>query len=93
VANFTPVDRPIYKIGVPVAGSYEVVLHSNASNYGGDKRVTKKTYKAKAMQYSDMMYTIEVPVEGNSVMFLKKKPEAKKAAADKKTSAAKTTKK
>ena len=78
VANFTPVDRPIYKIGVPVAGEYEVVFHSNASKYGGTKRITKKTYKAERMQFSDMMYTIKVAVDGNSVMFIKKKPNAKK---------------
>ncbi|MCC8168838.1 MAG: 1,4-alpha-glucan branching protein GlgB, partial [Oscillospiraceae bacterium] len=34
VANFAPVERPVYKIGVPTAGEYEVVLHSNATKYG-----------------------------------------------------------
>ena len=94
VANFTPVDRPIYKIGVPVAGDYEVVLHSNASKYGGEKRTVKKTYKAKKMQYSDMDYTIEVSVDASSVMYIKKKPAAvkKPSTAKKKTaSAAKKT--
>lgn len=74
VANFTPVERPIYKIGVPLAGEYEVVFHSSAVKYGGNKRITKKVYKTKNMQFSDMMYTIEVAIDGNSVMFLKKKP-------------------
>ncbi|MBQ9598479.1 MAG: 1,4-alpha-glucan branching protein GlgB [Clostridia bacterium] len=94
VANFTPVSRPIYKIGVPVAGSYEVVLHSNASKYGGTRRVAKKTYKAVAQPYSDMAYTIEVEVDGNSIMMLKKKPEAaKKKASTKKTAAKPAAKK
>ena len=57
VANFTPVERPIYKIGVPLAGEYEVVFHSSAVKYGGNKRITKKVYKTKNMQFSDMMYT------------------------------------
>ena len=86
--------RPIYKIGVPVAGSYEVVLHSNASKYGGTRRVAKKTYKAVAQPYSDMAYTIEVEVDGNSIMMLKKKPEAaKKKASTKKTAAKPAAKK
>ena len=80
VANFTPVERPIYKIGVPLAGEYEVVFHSSAVKYGGNKRITKKVYKTKNMQFSDMMYTIEVAIDGNSVMFLKKKPADKAAA-------------
>ena len=93
VANFTPVERPIYKIGVPLAGEYEVVFHSSAVKYGGNKRITKKVYKTKNMQFSDMMYTIEVAIDGNSVMFLKKKPADKDAASKKKTTASKTAKK
>ena len=93
VANFTPVERPIYKIGVPLAGEYEVVFHSSAVKYGGNKRITKKVYKTKNMQFSDMMYTIEVAIDGNSVMFLKKKPADKTAASKKKTTASKTDKK
>lgn len=93
VANFTPVERPIYKIGVPLAGEYEVVFHSSAVKYGGNKRITKKVYKTKNMQFSDMMYTIEVAIDGNSVMFLKKKPADKAAASKKKTTTSKTAKK
>lgn len=93
VANFTPVERPIYKIGVPLAGEYEVVFHSSAVKYGGNKRITKKVYKTKNMQFSDMMYTIEVAIDGNSVMFLKKKPADKAAVSKKKTNASKTAKK
>ncbi len=93
VANFTPVERPIYKIGVPLAGEYEVVFHSSAVKYGGNKSITKKVYKTKNMQFSDMMYTIEVAIDGNSVMFLKKKPADKAAASKKKTTASKTAKK
>ena len=86
VANFTPVERPL-------AGEYEVVFHSSAVKYGGNKRITKKVYKTKNMQFSDMMYTIEVAIDGNSVMFLKKKPADKAAASKKKTTASKTAKK
>lgn len=93
VANFTPVERPIYKIGVPLAGEYEVVFHSSAVKYGGNKRITKEVYKTKNMQFSDMMYTIEVAIDGNSVMFLKKKPADKAAASKKKTTTSKTAKK
>ena len=91
VANFTPVERPIYKIGVPLAGEYEVVFHSSAVKYGGNKRITKKVYKTKNMQFSDMMYTIEVAIDGNSVMFLKKKPADKAAVTDSHTNSEKSS--
>jgi 1,4-alpha-glucan branching enzyme len=35
VANFTPVPRPGYRIGVPEGGWYREVLNSDASLYGG----------------------------------------------------------
>jgi 1,4-alpha-glucan branching enzyme len=35
VANFTPVPRPGYRIGVPAGGWYREVLNSDAASYGG----------------------------------------------------------
>jgi 1,4-alpha-glucan branching enzyme len=35
VANFTPVPRPGYRIGVPARGWYREVLNSDAESYGG----------------------------------------------------------
>jgi hypothetical protein len=35
VANFTPVPRPAYRIGVPEAGCHREMLNSDAALYGG----------------------------------------------------------
>ena len=35
VVNFTPVPRPVYRIGVPESGWYREVLNSDAALYGG----------------------------------------------------------
>ena len=35
VLNFTPVPRDGYRIGVPVAGTYDEVINSDAEAYGG----------------------------------------------------------
>jgi 1,4-alpha-glucan branching enzyme len=35
VANFTPVPRPAYRVGVPESGWYREVLNSDAEIYGG----------------------------------------------------------
>ncbi len=78
VANFTPIDRPVYKIGVPLPGTYEVVMHSNSTKYGGSRRIGRKTFKTTNDQYSDMPCTLNVFVDANSVMLIKKKPEDKK---------------
>lgn len=73
VANFTGLDRLNYKLGVPFEGEYEVILHSNSTEFGGDRRINKMTYRTQKQQYSDMGYTLSVPVDGNSAMILKRK--------------------
>ncbi|HKJ56838.1 MAG TPA: 1,4-alpha-glucan branching protein GlgB, partial [Nitriliruptoraceae bacterium] len=35
VANFTPVPRSPYRVGVPIAGTWREVLNSDAAEYGG----------------------------------------------------------
>lgn len=71
-ANFTPVDRPVYKIGVPEGGEYEVIIHSNSTEYGGSRLIGKMKFTAKKVPYSDMEYTLTVFVDANSIMLLKK---------------------
>ena len=79
VANFTPVDRPIYTLGVPKSGEYEVVIHSNSVKYGGTRLIGPKRYRARKAQYSDMDYSIDVFVDAGAFMVLKRvAPEANK---------------
>ena len=76
VSNFTPVDRPIYKIGVPEEGTYEVAFSSDSKRFGGNTP-RKKKYKAKKAPYSDMDYTISISIPGNTTVFIKKVIESK----------------
>ena len=78
VANFTPVDRPIYTIGVPRSGEYEVVIHSNSTKFGGTRLIGAKKYTARKEQYSDMDYSIDVFVDAGAFMILKRVAEEKK---------------
>lgn len=73
VANFTPCDRSTYKIGVPYEGDYEIVLHSNSTEFGGTRRINNMVYHAKKQQFGDMDYTLTVPVDGSSAMIIKRK--------------------
>ena len=70
-ANFTALDRYNYKLGVPYGGEYEVILHSNSTEFGGTRKINKMTYTAKAQSYGDMDYTLSLTIDGNSAMILK----------------------
>ena len=72
-ANFTALDRYTYKLGVPYPGDYEVILHSNSTEFGGTRRINKMRYTAKKQGFGNMDYTLSVPIDGNSAMIIKRK--------------------
>lgn len=75
-ANFTPVDRETYKLGVPSAGDYEVVLSSNDEKYGG-RGTGKKIFHAVKEPYADLPYTIMADIPGNTILYIRKKKKEK----------------
>ena len=72
-ANFTPCDRTIYKLGVPYGGEYEVIMHSNSTEFGGGRKINKMVYRTVKEPYGDMDYTLNVPIDGSSAMIMKLK--------------------
>lgn len=78
IANFTPVERPVYKVGVPSAGEYEIVICSNDEKYGGSGGRKEYIYKAQKQQYRDMKYTLTISIEGNTVLYIKRKKKERK---------------
>ena len=45
--NFSPIDRKGYCMGVPVAGTYEVLFNSDDEAFGGQGRGNKEPLKTK----------------------------------------------
>lgn len=48
VMNMTPVERPDYRIGVPEAGAWDVLLNTNAEEFGGSGSGSNSTLLASA---------------------------------------------
>ncbi len=74
VCNFTPVERPIYKIGVPEKGSYEIVFNSDSEKFGGTGAKIKKTYKALDEPYGEYCQSIDLKLPPLTTIYLKLKP-------------------
>ncbi len=47
VINFTPVDRPDYRVGVPRRKQYQLILNSDAAEFGGSGKEHPQIYKAQ----------------------------------------------
>ena len=93
VVNFTPVERPDYRVGVPQSGSYKLVLNSDEARFGGTGTKRAASYRSRKGDYDGKPYSIgySLPAYGVAVFqYEKKKPAAKKPAA-RKTTAKKST--
>ena len=93
VVNFTPVERPDYRVGVPQSGSYKLVLNSDEARFGGTGTKRGASYRSRKGDYDGKPYSIgySLPAYGVAVFqYEKKEPAAKKLAA-RKTTAKKST--
>lgn len=62
VMNFTPMERPDYRVGVPKKKKYKLVLDSDAEEYGGSGRKRAKVYDAKKGSCDNQKYYVEYPL-------------------------------
>ena len=104
VANFTPVERADYKIGVPHMGKYKEIFNTNDVKYGGDGNVNKRVISSKKDECDGREDSIRLLLPSMGVSILryteadttpkpreKKSTTPKKAAEPKKESASKKT--
>ena len=69
IANFTPVKRANYKIGVPHAGKYKEIFNSDSSKYGGSDFINPRLKMSKVDECDglDNSIRIKVPPMGISI--------------------------
>jgi 1,4-alpha-glucan branching enzyme len=74
VANFTPVEWTDYRLGLPYDGEYEVILSSDAAEFGGpvDLEPTAGRIIAEDTPHVGRPYSIELPLPPLSVLYLKR---------------------
>ena len=62
VMNFTPVARPDYRVGVPQAGSYRLILNSDEERFGGTGAEHPKRFSAKKGEWDGQPYSVGYPL-------------------------------
>ena len=62
VCNFTPMERPDYRVGVPKGKQYELVLNSDDARYGGTGEERPLVYKAKKGECDGQPYSFAYPL-------------------------------
>ena len=81
VVNFSPVEQPEYRIGVPFAGTYEEVFTSDQKEFGGGGLLNGKVRSdKKPMHGQEQSINIRIPRFG--VLFLRGKPRVRRRSKD-----------
>ena len=62
VCNFTPMERPDYRVGVPKGKQYKLVLNSDDARYGGTGEERPLVYKAKKGECDGQPYAFAYPL-------------------------------
>jgi 1,4-alpha-glucan branching enzyme len=59
-ANFTPIVREGYRLGVPALGNYREILNSDSAGYFGSNMTNRLAIPAQAVKWQTQPYSIEV---------------------------------
>jgi 1,4-alpha-glucan branching enzyme len=73
VCNFTPVPRHGYRLGVPLAGTYEEILNSDAERYGGSGLENRQEMPSGDMAWQSCPYSIMLTLPPLSTIVLKRR--------------------
>jgi 1,4-alpha-glucan branching enzyme len=62
ICNFTGVNYPVYRIGVPKLGEYREIFNSDQIEYGGTGLVNKKTVFAEDEPFHGQPYSLNLTI-------------------------------
>ncbi len=70
VLNFTPVPRDNYRIGVPAAGNYQLILNSDAPDYGGSGYCEQKIYSTENKEFHGRNNSLNLTLPPLAALYL-----------------------
>jgi 1,4-alpha-glucan branching enzyme len=71
VANFTPVQRDAYRVGVPEPGFYREIMNTDAEKYGGTNVGNLGGVHAEAIPWNNKPYSIYLRMPALGVIYFK----------------------
>ncbi|WP_265449524.1 alpha amylase C-terminal domain-containing protein, partial [Aeromonas salmonicida] len=69
--NFTPVPRIAYRLGVPAAGNYRVVLNTDSEHYWGSNYDVGLVFVAEPTPWQGLGHSIVLDLPPLATLFIK----------------------
>jgi 1,4-alpha-glucan branching enzyme len=79
ICNFTPVPRHGYRVGVPQEGTYEEILNSDSTRYGGSGLENRQEMPSGPVHWQSCPHSIILTLPPLSTVILKKRRSEKRA--------------
>jgi 1,4-alpha-glucan branching enzyme len=77
VANFSPVPREGYRLGLPRSGGWREALNTDSEFYGGTNTGNLGTIEAEPMPWNDQPFSAQVTLPPLGVLWLVPEPAAR----------------
>jgi 1,4-alpha-glucan branching enzyme len=77
IINFCPQTYPIYEIGVPQEGKWQLIFNSNSLKYGGSGETIVPSAKAEPLPFHNQPYNITIALPGLTALIYKKETKTK----------------
>jgi alpha-1,4-glucan:alpha-1,4-glucan 6-glycosyltransferase/4-alpha-glucanotransferase len=74
VANFTPVPRDAYRVGMPRAGRWDLVANSDATEYGGSGYLVPESVEPTATPWHGREYSASLVLPPLAIVVLRPRP-------------------
>ncbi|MEM9022897.1 MAG: 1,4-alpha-glucan branching protein GlgB, partial [Bacteroidota bacterium] len=74
IANLTPVPRPAYRVGADRAGSFQVLLNTDATTYGGSGHALPEKLKTEPTGWHGRLQSLVVDLPPLSAIYLQPEP-------------------
>ncbi|MDW1867833.1 alpha amylase C-terminal domain-containing protein, partial [Vibrio sp. Vb1127] len=71
ITNFTPVPHERFRLGVPNAGQYELLLNTDDSKYGGSDFKVLTSVKTEKVESESLPQSLELRLPPLSTVFYK----------------------
>ena len=67
VVNFTPMEYPDYRVGIPKKKKYKLILDGDAEEFGGNGRRRPELYEARKGDCDNQKYYVEYPLSAYGI--------------------------
>ena len=74
ICNFTPVERPGWRVGLPVPGRWRIVVNTSDPRYAGAQALAEENLASEPLPWQGKTQSLALDLPGLSTLVLRHEP-------------------